>query len=274
MADERDRRPRCGSRRGSRGAGRAASARPPLHLPGLMRCWRYSVRTGMPRSLPIWATRPRCGFLAAGYADPHTVRRLGRARLARLFDRHSRGAFGESLADQILAAARASLDLWGEEISFPIWPKTSRWRPAWRCADRGDQGRRRTHRRPGRRTRPPRDHVLGPGRGRHHRSGHPGPTRRRQPVPVARRRSSVQRPDPLPGLLRCRRPPWRPHQARRRPAFTRHEIRNAGVTLHTWPQHLDAPTADILAEIDTLAAALADQANQQRTALQTDPHDR
>lgn len=58
-------------------------------------------------------------FLAAGYADPHTVRRLGRARLARFVYRHSRGAFGEALADQILAAARASLDLWQENISFP-----------------------------------------------------------------------------------------------------------------------------------------------------------
>lgn len=58
-------------------------------------------------------------FLAAGYADPHTVRRLGRSRLARFLYRHSRGAFGEALADQILAAARASLDLWAEELSFP-----------------------------------------------------------------------------------------------------------------------------------------------------------
>jgi transposase len=58
-------------------------------------------------------------FLAAGYADPHTVRRLGRARLTRFFYRHSRGAFGEAQAEQILAAARASLDLWGEDISFP-----------------------------------------------------------------------------------------------------------------------------------------------------------
>jgi len=43
---------------------------------------------------------------------------------------------------------------------------------------------------------------------------------------------------------------------------TRHEIRNAGVTLHIWPLHLDAPTHDILAEIDTLAAALAEHAGQ------------
>ena len=59
-------------------------------------------------------------FLAAGYADPHTVRRLGRARLGRFLYRHSRGAFGDALADQLLAAARASLELWGEDdLSFP-----------------------------------------------------------------------------------------------------------------------------------------------------------
>lgn len=59
-------------------------------------------------------------FLAAGYADPHTVRRLGPARLSRFLYRHSRGAFGDALADELLAAARASLGLWGEaDLSFP-----------------------------------------------------------------------------------------------------------------------------------------------------------
>ena len=58
-------------------------------------------------------------FLAAGYADPHTVRRLGRARLSRFLYRHSRGAFGETLAEAILAAAQASLELWGDDdLSF------------------------------------------------------------------------------------------------------------------------------------------------------------
>jgi Transposase IS116/IS110/IS902 family len=57
-------------------------------------------------------------FLAAGYADPHTARRLGRARLTRFFYRHSRGACGEAHADRILATARASLELWGDDL-FP-----------------------------------------------------------------------------------------------------------------------------------------------------------
>jgi transposase len=58
-------------------------------------------------------------FLAAGYADPHTVKRLGRARLARFLYRHSRGAFGHDLADQLLAAATATVELWGEDLPFP-----------------------------------------------------------------------------------------------------------------------------------------------------------
>ncbi len=52
-------------------------------------------------------------FLAS-YADPHDVLRLGRARLGRFCYRHSRGAWGEAQADGLLAAARATLALWGD----------------------------------------------------------------------------------------------------------------------------------------------------------------
>jgi transposase len=58
-------------------------------------------------------------FLAAGYADPHTVRRLGRARLVRFLYRHSRGAWGAAEAEAILAAAHATAILWADELSFP-----------------------------------------------------------------------------------------------------------------------------------------------------------
>ena len=60
-------------------------------------------------------------FLAAGYADPHTVQRLGRTRLARFCYRHSRGAWGEPMAEAILAAAAETLQLWadGEELDYP-----------------------------------------------------------------------------------------------------------------------------------------------------------
>jgi transposase len=57
-------------------------------------------------------------FLAAGYACPHTVRRLGRARLARFIYRHSRGAWGEDKAIELLDAAEETLALWADELDF------------------------------------------------------------------------------------------------------------------------------------------------------------
>ncbi len=58
-------------------------------------------------------------FLAAGYADPDTVRRLGRARLARFFARLSRGMFGEAEADRLLVAAAETHALWDGELDYP-----------------------------------------------------------------------------------------------------------------------------------------------------------
>jgi transposase len=59
-------------------------------------------------------------FLAAGYADPHVVKRLGRTRLARFCYRHSRGAWDEPMAEAILAAAAETLQLWaGGELDYP-----------------------------------------------------------------------------------------------------------------------------------------------------------
>jgi transposase len=57
-------------------------------------------------------------FLAAGYADPNTVRRLGRARLGRFFYRHSRGRWGELEAARLLAAADETLLLWNDELDY------------------------------------------------------------------------------------------------------------------------------------------------------------
>jgi transposase len=55
---------------------------------------------------------------AAGYADPHTVRRLGRARLTKFIWRHSHGAHGAAMADALLEAAAETLRLWGDEIDY------------------------------------------------------------------------------------------------------------------------------------------------------------
>jgi transposase len=58
-------------------------------------------------------------FLAAGYADPHALRRLGRARLTRFTWRHSHGAWGDEHAGRLLAAAAETLRLWDGELSYP-----------------------------------------------------------------------------------------------------------------------------------------------------------
>jgi hypothetical protein len=49
----------------------------------------------------------------AGWANPHQVKRFGRARLARWFQRQTRKAWGERRADAVVAAAEATLALWG-----------------------------------------------------------------------------------------------------------------------------------------------------------------
>lgn len=53
-------------------------------------------------------------FLAA-YANPHQVKRLGRARLARWFQHHTRKAWGPERAAAVVAAAEATIALWGND---------------------------------------------------------------------------------------------------------------------------------------------------------------
>ena len=66
------------------------------------------------------ANRTPLRFLAAGDADPHAVKRLGRARLALFIYRHSRGAWADKHADALLAAAAETLQLWsGAELDYP-----------------------------------------------------------------------------------------------------------------------------------------------------------
>jgi hypothetical protein len=57
-------------------------------------------------------------FLAAGYAGPHALRRLGRARLTRFIWRYSHGAWGDEHASRLLAAAEETLQLRDGELSF------------------------------------------------------------------------------------------------------------------------------------------------------------
>jgi transposase len=57
-------------------------------------------------------------FLAAGYACPNTAKRLGKARLARFFYRHSRGRWGQEQAEAVLVAAGETLQLWADELDY------------------------------------------------------------------------------------------------------------------------------------------------------------
>lgn len=57
-------------------------------------------------------------LLAAGYADPHYLLRVGRAGLARFLARHSRGSWGDEHAAALRAAAEQSLQLWQGELDY------------------------------------------------------------------------------------------------------------------------------------------------------------
>lgn len=57
-------------------------------------------------------------LLAGGYADPHALKRLGRARLVKLVWRFSHGKWGEAEAQRVLDAAAQSLHLWGDDLDY------------------------------------------------------------------------------------------------------------------------------------------------------------
>ncbi len=57
-------------------------------------------------------TQTALRFLA-GWANPHQVKRIGRDRLARWFQRQTRKAWGDRRADAVVGAAEATLALWG-----------------------------------------------------------------------------------------------------------------------------------------------------------------
>jgi transposase len=62
-------------------------------------------------------TKTALRFLAR-YANPHTVCHLGCRRLAAFLHRSSRGAWANERAAAIVAAARTTIALWGDEFDF------------------------------------------------------------------------------------------------------------------------------------------------------------
>jgi transposase len=59
-------------------------------------------------------TKSGLAFLAR-YGDPHTVLRLGEARLTRFLQARSRGQYGPAPAKALIAAAKETLALWGPD---------------------------------------------------------------------------------------------------------------------------------------------------------------
>ena len=73
--------------------------------------WLEAFRADLANKTPL-------RFLAAGYACPDTVKRLGRARLGRFLYRHSRGRWGAEQAAALLTAAEETLALWEDTFDF------------------------------------------------------------------------------------------------------------------------------------------------------------
>jgi transposase len=88
------------------------AARLDSYLELLGPAWHAAFGGDLVRNTPL-------RFLAAGYADPHVLRRLGRARLTRFIWRYSHGAWGDEHATRLLAAAAETLQLWDGELSYP-----------------------------------------------------------------------------------------------------------------------------------------------------------
>lgn len=60
-----------------------------------------------------WGDYPKAALaVLRGYADPRTLRRLGKARLTQLLRKASRGQWGERKAEEFLAAAGEAIALW------------------------------------------------------------------------------------------------------------------------------------------------------------------
>src|SRR5436190_8165834 len=80
-----------------------------LELPGP--AWHAALGGDLALNTPL-------RFLAAGYAHPHTLRRLGRARLTRFIWRYSHGAWGQAHAAGLMEAAAETLTMWQEDIDY------------------------------------------------------------------------------------------------------------------------------------------------------------
>src|SRR5919204_59737 len=140
----------------------------------------------------------------AGWANPHVVKRIGRARLARWFQRQTRKAWGQRRADAVVAAAAATLALWGPAgLDYEALARRYRRRSQPRAgALAPDRPPRRADLRPVLRRRPRPDPAVGPRRRQGPRRPDPRTARGRPPVHRPGSRPVLLRADPQPELLR------------------------------------------------------------------------
>jgi hypothetical protein len=171
----------------------------------------------------------------AGWANPHQVKRLGRARLARWFQRETRKAWGERRADAVVSAAEATLALWGPTgLDYEAWPPTSPPKPAS----------------------PSSSHARSPASmsGSSTTTATPTPTTSCCRSPVSARSSPVRsaadsgtppvhQPGRGPVLLRAHPAPalLRAHRRRRRPDQTRRRLPARGAVPGRRPRPQDRP---------------------------------
>ena len=154
-------------------------------------------------------------FMAAGYADPHTARRLGQARLTRFIWRYSHGHWGEELAAQLLGAAAETLALWDGELDYTELAAdiAAEARLALSLSteirDLEQKIAALLHQ-----ADPAAIMTSVPGVGAINGSPDPGPPRRPGPVPLPGRSPLLHRPGPLPHLIRRQRTSRAAHQVR------------------------------------------------------------
>ncbi|MBO0713983.1 MAG: transposase [Acidimicrobiales bacterium] len=96
-------------------------ARTDSYLELLGPAWHACFKADLVHNTPLQ-------LFAAGYADPHALRRLGKARLSRFIWRYSHGKHGEDQAVPLLEAAAETLRLWSGEIDFTELADDIAWR--------------------------------------------------------------------------------------------------------------------------------------------------
>jgi hypothetical protein len=82
-----------------------------------MRCSNSSDQAGTRHSARTWPTRPH--WVPRALSRPARSHPVGPGPAVTILTGHSRGSWREEKADQLIAAARETLDLWADGLDFP-----------------------------------------------------------------------------------------------------------------------------------------------------------